>query len=125
MLKTNLYNWIINQHFYYKKQNVRPWGTYDLLVSTDNSKWAKLPLSFGYGFTEPQALEMTLISMIQDENFINFIIQWLGDEKLKMIRTCIAQDADAQIGISMATLPPTPISETPNVSEHIHNAENV
>ncbi len=121
MTDNNLYNWIVAQNFYYKKQNVRPWGTYDLLVSTDNDKWAKMPHSFGYGFTEPQALESECLSMINDENFIKFITQWLSDEKVNVIRTLIEQDltTDIPISSSLVSLP-----ETTNVSEHIHNTEN-
>lgn len=116
----NLTDWINDQGFQFQKQNIRPWGTYELVVSLDGKTWAVMPRPFGYGFTEARAFEVILTDSLHDDTFRSHLIGWLGEDRVNQIKTIIetpetTQEVDSEIKLLEAP------KDTVIVSEHIHN----
>lgn len=76
-----LTEWVNKNNIQFQQHNIRPWGTYDLLVSTDGGvSWAQMPRSFGSRITEINAFEMVLTEKHTDDMFREQLHKWMGPE---------------------------------------------
>jgi hypothetical protein len=77
-----LEQWINENNVQFRQHNVRPWGTYDLLVSTDGGvSWAQMPRSFGSRISEISAFEMVLTENKTNGKFRSELVNWMGQER--------------------------------------------
>lgn len=72
----------IQSNFKFQKHNIRPWGTYELQVSTDGVSWAHFSKPFGWGFTEIRAFEILLNDGLKDVTIRQQLESWMGKELL-------------------------------------------
>lgn len=95
-------DWIETQNFQFKRINERPWGGYELAISTDGgTSWAHVPKPFGSRIDEKLAFEQLLIEAFSSDILQQQLVTWLGEERVNQIKTII--------------------KGKPDVSEHIHN----
>jgi hypothetical protein len=100
-----LEQWVKDNNIQFRQHSVRPWGTYDLLVSADGGvSWAGMPRAFGSRITEISAFEMVLTENKTDGRFRAELINWMGQERAESLLKLF--------------------EEEPIVSEHIHNESN-
>lgn len=98
----NLSEWIDAGNFQFRKNNERPWGSYELAVSADGgTTWAGFPRPFGNAWKEKSAFEELLIEAGLSDILRPQLIGWLGEERVNQITQIL--------GINT------------NVPEHIHN----
>jgi len=104
-----LEQWIQN-NIQFRQHNVRPWGTYELLVSQDRGvSWNHFSRPFGSRITENEAFQMVLTEMLRDDKFRTDLSNWLGEQRATELFAFFD--------------PPTP-EVTESVSEHIHHEPN-
>jgi len=81
----SLKDWIINTpSIQYRKNNIRAWGSYELTVSCNSGvSWVHFTRPFGYGWSEPDALEFILNDYLKHNSTETLqhqqIKNWLGD----------------------------------------------
>jgi hypothetical protein len=97
-----LIEWIESGNFQFKRNNERPWGSYELAVSADTGvSWAGFPRPFGSRWDEKLAFETLLTEAVASDIFKPQLVSWLGEERVNEILHIL--------GINN------------NVPEHIHN----
>ena len=77
-----LQEWIQTNNIQFRQHNIRPWGTYDLLVSTDGgTSWAGMSRSFGSRISEIEAFEMVLTENKTNDRFKTELVGWIGENR--------------------------------------------
>ena len=80
--------WIQETGIHMAKANERPWGSYELALSTDGQKFVMTGDVYGYGFTLPHATTETLTKLAVNGTNEQFK-QWLGNERLEQLQEFI------------------------------------
>jgi hypothetical protein len=83
-----LSEWIKKQNFQFQKANERPWGSYEVSVSTDGKQWIKFPNVFGWGFSPERAFEIIMTNELARNSWHPQLKQWLGDERFGEYLKC-------------------------------------
>lgn len=89
-----LSEWIKEQGFLFNKRNIRPWGSYELVVSLDNIMWVTFPRIFGYGFTPSDAFELVLTENAMDTKFRDELKSWMGEERFNKVSFILGNTKD-------------------------------
>ena len=80
--KPSLRDWLQTNNIQFNKINVRPWGSYELSISTDGgASWIHIQRVDGLGGNEIQAFEWLLTDNLHDDNFRRSLDQLFGEEK--------------------------------------------
>jgi hypothetical protein len=88
-----LEQWVKDNNIQFQQHNIRPWGTYDLLVSTDGGvSWAQMPRSFGSRISEIQAFEMVLTENKTNDRFKDELSNWLGKDRAESAIKLLEED---------------------------------
>lgn len=99
-----LEQWVNQNNIQFRQHNIRPWGTYDLLVSVDGgASWAGMSRSFGSKISEIDAFEMVLTENKTSDKFRDELVHWMGQDRATELLK---------------------LYEEPGVSEHIHNEQD-
>jgi hypothetical protein len=80
--------------FQIQKHNVRDWGSFDVIFSTDGEHWY-VGKTFGWGFTPEYAAADTIREIIQagpDEQFIAF----MHPERIEELKQLVNNDQPVQ-----------------------------
>jgi hypothetical protein len=96
-----LTDWINEQNFQFKRNNIRPWGTYDLLVSADGGvSWVGMPRAFGSRIDEIVAFEMVLTENKTDDRFKSELIHWIGQDRATELLKIIEINCNKSVTLS-------------------------
>lgn len=78
-----LKNWVQSNNIQFHRNNERPWGSYELAVSTDGGvSWATFPDTFGSRIIEIDAFERTLTKYQDDVSFKEQLSNWMSHDKV-------------------------------------------
>lgn len=78
--------WIESEPFQFKRTNERPWGSYQLAVSTDGGiSWGSFERSFGSRISEIEAFKLVLTDCMASDILKPQLIAWLGEIKVQHI----------------------------------------
>ena len=71
------------------KQNVRPWGSYELAISYDGQRWFTDREVFGWGFSTHDAIIATFEKYVNQPEMDGRFYGLMGQEKLDRLITLV------------------------------------